>query len=172
MCDRSAAVQHSLGSHGVVKRSIICRCSPHTCCKNHQRRGFDLRGSPSEAPPTWGRARKEPRERREIGDEVELFFSIGRNKGVQARDIVGELAKPISLALRLFGNMMGGELLLSVFMGLGVAVLAFTRLPIGFPIHLPFMFLELLTTLVQALVFTLLSTIYISLVLPHSEEAH
>ena len=86
--------------------------------------------------------------------------------------VVGELAKPVSLALRLFGNMMGGELLLAVFMGLGVMVLAATHLPLGFPLHLPFMFLELLTTLVQALVFTLLSTIYISLVLPHPEEAH
>jgi len=86
--------------------------------------------------------------------------------------VVGELAKPVSLSLRLFGNMMGGESLLAVFMGLGVALLAFTKLPIGFPLHLPFMFLELLTTLVQALVFTLLSTIYISLVLPHPEEAH
>lgn len=86
--------------------------------------------------------------------------------------IVGEVAKPISLALRLFGNMMGGESLLAVFMGFGVAILAFTNLPFGFPLHLPFLFLELLVTLVQALVFTLLSTIYISLVLPHSEEAH
>jgi F-type H+-transporting ATPase subunit a len=86
--------------------------------------------------------------------------------------VVGELAKPVSLALRLFGNMMGGESLLAVFMGLGVGLLAFTNLPVGIPLHLPFIFLELLTTLVQALVFTLLSTIYISLVLPHSEEAH
>jgi F-type H+-transporting ATPase subunit a len=86
--------------------------------------------------------------------------------------IVGEVAKPISLALRLFGNMMGGESLLAVFMGLGVAILAFTNMPFGFPLHFPFLFLELLVTLVQALVFTLLSTIYISLVLPHSEEAH
>ena len=85
--------------------------------------------------------------------------------------IIGEIAKPLSLALRLFGNVMGEDLLLVVFAGLGVTMLAFTHLPIGFPLHLPFMFLALLTTLIQALVFMLLSTIYIALVMPH-EEGH
>jgi len=84
--------------------------------------------------------------------------------------VVGELAKPLSLALRLFGNMMGEETLLAVFMGLGVSILAFTHLPVGIPLHVPFMFLALLTTLIQALVFTLLSTIYFALVLPHHDE--
>ena len=84
--------------------------------------------------------------------------------------IVGELAKPVSLSLRLFGNMMGEETLIAVFMGLGVAVLAMTHLPIGFPLHVPFVFLALLTTLIQALVFMLLSTVYFALVLPHEPE--
>jgi F-type H+-transporting ATPase subunit a len=84
--------------------------------------------------------------------------------------LVGELAKPLSLSLRLFGNMMGEETLLAVFMGLGVTVLAFMHLPVGFPFHVPFVFLGLLTTLIQALVFTLLSTIYFALVLPHHAE--
>jgi F-type H+-transporting ATPase subunit a len=86
--------------------------------------------------------------------------------------VVGELAKPVSLSLRLFGNMMGEETLIAVFLGLGVSVLAFTHLPVGLPLHLPFMFLALLTTLIQATVFTLLSTIYFALVLPHHEHEH
>ena len=86
--------------------------------------------------------------------------------------VISEFSRTLALSMRLFGNMMGGESLLAVFMGLGVGLLAFSNLPVGIPLHLPFIFLELLTTLVQALVFTLLSTIYISLVLPHSEEAH
>lgn len=86
--------------------------------------------------------------------------------------IVGELAKPLSLSLRLFGNMMGEETLIAVFMGLGVTILAFTHLPIGLPLQLPFLFLGLLTTLIQAVVFTLLSAIYFALVLPHHEEGH
>jgi F-type H+-transporting ATPase subunit a len=83
--------------------------------------------------------------------------------------IVGELAKPLSLSLRLFGNMMGEETLIAVFLGLGVAALAFTHLPVGLPLQTPFLFLALLTTAIQALVFTLLSTIYFALVLPHHE---
>ena len=38
------------------------------------------------------------------------------------------------------------------------------------PLHLPFMFLALLAGSIQALVFFLLSMIYIQLVLPHHEE--
>ena len=85
--------------------------------------------------------------------------------------VVGELAKPLSLSLRLFGNMMGEETLLAVFMGLGITILAFSNLPVGVPLQVPFMFLGLLTTLVQAMVFTLLSTIYFALVLPHPDHA-
>ena len=84
--------------------------------------------------------------------------------------VIGEFAKPLSLALRLFGNVMGEDLLLVVFAGLGVSILAFTHLPVGFPLHLPFIFLALLTTLIQALVFMLLSTIYIALVMPHHDH--
>ncbi len=86
--------------------------------------------------------------------------------------VVGELAKPVSLSLRLFGNMMGEETLLAIFMGLGVSILAFTHTPVGIPLHVPFIFLALITTLVQALVFFLLSTIYFALVLPHEEHGH
>jgi F-type H+-transporting ATPase subunit a len=89
--------------------------------------------------------------------------------------VIGELARPLSLSLRLFGNMMGEETLIAVFIGLGITVLSFTHLPIGLPLQVPFMFLALLTTLIQALVFTLLSTIYFALVLPHphhEEGAH
>lgn len=83
--------------------------------------------------------------------------------------VISEFAKPVSLALRLFGNILGEDVLLGVFAGLGVAALAFSGLPIGLPLHLPFILLALLMSTVQALVFTLLSTIYIMQVLPHDE---
>ena len=87
--------------------------------------------------------------------------------------IIGEFAKPLSLSLRLFGNIFGEETLVAVFVGMGVAILAATHLPIGLPIQTPFYFLALLTSTIQALVFSLLTTIYISLVLPHKHhEAH
>lgn len=84
--------------------------------------------------------------------------------------IIGEFAKPVSLSLRLFGNILGEDVLIGVFAGMGVALLAFAKLPIGIPLHLPFIMLALLMSTVQALVFTLLSTTYIMQVLPHDEH--
>ncbi len=84
--------------------------------------------------------------------------------------IIGEIAKPISLALRLFGNISGEDTLIAVFVGLGVMAFAFA--PVGLPLQLPFYFLGLLLSTIQALVFTLLSSIYILMMLPHEEHAH
>ena len=40
--------------------------------------------------------------------------------------IVGELAKPLSLSLRLFGNITGEDILIAVFVGLGVLAFSFS----------------------------------------------
>lgn len=84
--------------------------------------------------------------------------------------VLGELAKPISLSCRLFGNIFGEDMLLVAFVSLGVTTLAFANLPIGIPFQLPFLFLALLTGTLQALVFTVLSTIYLLLMLPHDDH--
>jgi F-type H+-transporting ATPase subunit a len=84
--------------------------------------------------------------------------------------IIGELARPVSLSLRLFGNITGEDVLIAAFVGLGIVSLSFLKLPVGLPLHVPFIFLALLTSLIQALVFALLSTVYFSLMLPHEEE--
>jgi len=84
--------------------------------------------------------------------------------------ILGEIARPVSLSLRLFGNVTGEDVLLYAFTSLGVAALAFMNSPIGIPFQVPFIFLAFLTSFIQALVFTLLSTIYILLMLPHDQE--
>ncbi len=86
--------------------------------------------------------------------------------------VLGELAKPISLSCRLFGNVFGEDMLLVAFVSLGITTLAFTGLPFGLPLQLPFMFLALLTGTLQALVFTVLSTIYFLLMLPHDDHGH
>jgi len=83
--------------------------------------------------------------------------------------IMEELIKPLSLSMRLFGNIFGEDILIAVFVGLGVASLGFLHLPIGLPFQVPFIFLALLTGTIQALVFTLLSTIYFFLMMPHEE---
>jgi F-type H+-transporting ATPase subunit a len=84
--------------------------------------------------------------------------------------LIEEVAKPVSLSLRLFGNIMGEDVLLGVFVTLGIALLSFTKMPVGLPLHLPFIFLALLTSTIQALVFTILATIYFSQMMPHEEE--
>jgi len=84
--------------------------------------------------------------------------------------IISELAKPLSLSVRLFGNILGEDVLIAVFVGLGVGIVAFMNLPLGVPIHFPFVFLAMLTSAVQALVFAALSTIYFLMMFPSEEH--
>lgn len=86
--------------------------------------------------------------------------------------VIGELAKPVSLSCRLFGNIFGEDMLLVGFATLGTAALAAAGSPIGVPLHLPFMFLALMMSTIQALVFTMLSTVYLLLMLPHDDHGH
>ncbi len=86
--------------------------------------------------------------------------------------IIGELAKPVSLACRLFGNITGEDVLIFAFVSLGIALTSFTHVPIGIPLQIPFYGLALLLGFVQALVFMLLSTVYFAMVLPHEDEEH
>ncbi|MGC9327348.1 MAG: F0F1 ATP synthase subunit A [Candidatus Hinthialibacter sp.] len=86
--------------------------------------------------------------------------------------ILEEFIKPLSLACRLYGNVYGEDVLLGVGLVLGIAaVTAF--IPgaiIGIPLHFPFMLLAILLSAIQALVFTLLAAVYISMVLPHEHH--
>lgn len=85
--------------------------------------------------------------------------------------LLGEFIKPLSLSLRLYGNIFGEETLTATFIVLGAGVFG-ARAPVGFPLQVPFMFLGMLTSTIQALVFTLLSTVYIALMLPHHDHGH
>lgn len=77
-------------------------------------------------------------------------------------ELISEVMKNISLSLRLYGNMHGGH----------AAVEALNEL--GKPVYLPLggflLVIKLLTVVVQALVFTLLTCVYISLVTHHDED--
>lgn len=87
--------------------------------------------------------------------------------------LIGEVAKPVSLAIRLFGNITGEDILVAAFVGLGVSMMAVFGLPgapVGVPLQIPFYFLGILLSAIQALVFTILSTIYILMMLPHEEH--
>jgi len=67
-------------------------------------------------------------------------------------EIIGEAAKIASLSFRLFGNVFAGEVLLASMS----AILAF-----GMPI--PFLFLEILVGLIQALIFSMLILTYLTI---------
>lgn len=76
-------------------------------------------------------------------------------------EIIGHLARPLSLSMRLFGNIFGDHMVLSVFVLL---------VPLIVP--LPMMFLGIFVAIVQTFVFTLLSMIYISGAIEHAEDHH
>lgn len=67
-------------------------------------------------------------------------------------DTLELFVRPFSLALRLFANIFAGEVLVFTVVGI-----------FAYFIPLPFMLFELFVALIQALVFTLLSTTYISM---------
>lgn len=75
-------------------------------------------------------------------------------------EFVGEFARVISFSFRLFGNIFAGEVLL--------AVISFLAPVIG---GLPFLFLELFVGLVQALVFSMLTLVFIKIA-TESHTAH
>jgi F-type H+-transporting ATPase subunit a len=82
--------------------------------------------------------------------------------------ILEALIQPLSLALRLFGNVLGKDVLLGVFGSLMLIPLGW--LSFYFPWQTPFLFLGLLLGVIQALIFSLLAAIYITLWLPHESE--
>ena len=71
-------------------------------------------------------------------------------------ELVSHLVRPLSLGLRLYGNMMGDHTVLSIFLNLA---------PFGVPVV--FYFLGLFVCTMQAFIFTILSMVYISIALSH-----
>ncbi len=122
-----------------------------------------------------------------VGSLKHIFGVKGGLKGVMALslapifflvgiiEVISMAFRPVSLSLRLFGNVFAGETLLTTMILLGnelhfppiIAYISSVIIPI------PFYFLELLVGVLQALVFTLLCAVYIQLSTTHdSEETH
>lgn len=80
-------------------------------------------------------------------------------------EVISELSRILSLAARLFGNVFAGEVLLGVMFAMGAAV-KIAIVPFLFPVV--FLGLEVLFGTIQALVFALLTLIYIMLAAAHS----
>ncbi len=90
------------------------------------------------------------------------YFLILVFAAVGLIEVVSILFRPVSLSFRLYGNVFAGENILESMMQL---------VPwLGWLIPVPFYFLELLVGLVQALVFTLLTSVFTLLICEHEEE--
>lgn len=74
-------------------------------------------------------------------------------------EIISHLARPMSLSLRLMGNMLADHKVIFSF---------FTLIPLFIP--LPFYLLGLLVCLVQAIVFCTLTLVYLSMAVEHEEH--
>jgi F-type H+-transporting ATPase subunit a len=87
--------------------------------------------------------------------------------------VIGELARPLSLSIRLFGNIFGEETILVILAGMSVALIKLHGVPVlAIPVQFPLMVFAVFTSFVQALVFSMLTTIYIAIaVAGHSEHA-
>ncbi len=87
-------------------------------------------------------------------------------------EVVSEFGRIISLSARLFGNVFAGEVLLGVMYAMANAV-KIAIIPLFVPVI--FIFLELLFGTIQALVFALLTAIYVTMAggdSGHGDEAH
>jgi len=73
-------------------------------------------------------------------------------------ELVSEVAKMISFSFRLFGNIFAGEVLLTVVLFL-----------VPYLVPLPFLFLEIFVGFVQALVFSMLTLVFLKMAV---SEAH
>ena len=86
-------------------------------------------------------------------------------------EVITQLSRAGSLAVRLFGNIFGEESVIIQLTGLGIITIAGSFfLPI--PVQVPMMFFGLFGGFLQAFVFTILTSIYIVLFIEHDEEAH
>ncbi|MCG3173348.1 MAG: ATP synthase subunit a [Myxococcota bacterium] len=76
-------------------------------------------------------------------------------------EIISHCARPFSLAIRLFGNIFAGHMVLGIFLGMGFA---------AFLLPIPIMLLELMVAFIQTAIFCILTTVYISMAVAH--ESH
>ena len=74
-------------------------------------------------------------------------------------EIVSHLARPVSLSMRLLGNIAADHAVVLAF---------FAIIPILVPV--PFLLMGVFVSVVQAIVFSLLSTVYIGQAVAHEEH--
>lgn len=97
-----------------------------------------------------------------IKDYLSRYFSFNPiNLFIGLLEIISEITKIISLSFRLFGNIYAGEVVLLTVS----SIFAFV-----FP--LPFLLLEVIVGVVQALVFSMLTMVFMAILSTSHKEAH
>ena len=88
---------------------------------------------------------------RESGLSAYLSSYLKPSVAMLPFNVIGELSRTLALAIRLFGNMMSGSMIIAILL---------TVTPLLFPVAMNL--LGLLTGLVQAYIFTILAAVYIA----------
>jgi F-type H+-transporting ATPase subunit a len=108
-----------------------------------------------------------------VGGYLSKFFPVGEFRNGIGAGIIGmfvglielllEFVKPVTLSMRLFGNIYGGEVALGVMTALTVAIIPMALIA-----------LELMLNLVQALIFSTLTLMFTLAAIEHhgTEEHH
>lgn len=98
-----------------------------------------------------------------LKDYLSRFFALNPiYLFVGILELVSEVTKLFSLSFRLFGNIFAGEVVLATISGL-----------FAFIAPIPFLMLESIVALVQALVFAMLTMVFMSILsTPHHAEEH
>jgi len=81
--------------------------------------------------------------------------------------LLGELVKPVSLSLRLFGNIYGEDTIILSMVDISKTA---TIGGVPLPLPIPMMAFAIFTSFLQAFIFTALSCIYIMIMTAHTEE--
>lgn len=97
---------------------------------------------------------------RKIKKDISIILVNPIKAFVGIVELIGEVAKVASLSFRLFGNIFAGEVLLASMMVL-----------FAYLLPLPFMFLEIIVGMIQALIFAMLTLVFMSIATQdHSEH--
>lgn len=97
-----------------------------------------------------------------IKDYLSRYFSFNPiNLFIGVLEIISEITKVVSLSFRLFGNIYAGEVVLLTVS----SIFAFV-----FP--LPFLLLEVIVGIVQALVFSMLTMVFMSILTTSHKQSH
>jgi F-type H+-transporting ATPase subunit a len=95
---------------------------------------------------------------RGLGGYVKHYFEP--NPVLFPLHLISEISRTLALALRLFGNMMSGHLIVAVIVAL-----------VGLFLPVPLMALDLLIGLLQAYIFTILASVYVGAAIRVGEES-